>query len=248
MKKLFSFISVFALAATLGFSTVSAQTVATVEKLWSKTTTEMGSTVADTRQGTGIDGKVYLLNKANQSLVAVSAEGQDTICVGPLTVAEGVTAALDATAYALDDAGNLVVEGTFPNTPSHLVLRSADGSVVKDLAITGLARTDFINAVGNVFSAEGGYVFVYGNSADLLIYTIANGELVGEPIQVTGPANGGNNYVIAGDDKVQIVHHRSSQAGWMKVENGTETLIEGMEHTRGCARGYPLVQGKQRCR
>ncbi len=241
MKKLFSFISVFALAATLGFSTVSAQTVATVEKLWSKTTTEMGSTVADTRQGTGIDGKVYLLNKANQSLVAVSAEGQDTICVGPLTVAEGVTAALDATAYALDDAGNLVVEGTFPNTPSHLVLRSADGSVVKDLAITGLARTDFINAVGNVFSAEGGYVFVYGNSADLLIYTIANGELVGEPIQVTGPANGGNNYVIAGDDKVQIVHHRSSQAGWMKVENGTETLIEGMEGFKKSTLGGDII-------
>ena len=242
MKKLFSFISVFALAAILGISTVSAQkTVATVEKLWSKTTTEMGSTVADTRQGTGVDGKVYLLNKANQSLVAVSAEGQDTLCVGPLAVTEGVTAALDGTAYALDDAGNLVVEGTFPNAPSHLVLRKADGSVVKDLAITGLGRTDFINAVGDVFSAEGGYVFVYGNSVDLLVYTIANGELVGEPVQVTGPANGGNNYVIAGDDKVQIVHHRSSQASWMKVENGTETLIEGMEGFKKSTMGGDII-------
>ena len=80
MKKLFSFISVFALAATLGISTVSAQkTVATVEKLWSKTVAEVGATIADTRQGTGVDGKVYLLNKANQSLVAISAEGQDTV-------------------------------------------------------------------------------------------------------------------------------------------------------------------------
>ena len=201
----------------------------------------MGSTVADTRQGTGVDGKVYLLNKANQSLVAVSAEGQDTLCVGPLAVTEGVTAALDGTAYALDDAGNLVVEGTFPNAPSHLVLRKADGSVVKDLAITGLGRTDFINAVGDVFSAEGGYVFVYGNSVDLLVYTIANGELVGEPVQVTGPANGGNNYVIAGDDKVQIVHHRSSQAGWMKVENGTETLIEGMEGFKKSTMGGDII-------
>ena len=242
MKKLFSFISVFALAATLGFSTVSAQkTVATVEKLWSKTVAEVGATIADTRQGTGVDGKVYLLNKTNQSLVAISAEGQDTLCVGPLTVTEGVTAALDGTAYALDDAGNLVVEGTFPNTPSHLVLRKADGSVVKDLAITGLGRTDFINAVGDVFSAEGGYVFVYGNSVDLLVYTIANGELVGEPVQVTGPANGGNNYVIAGDDKVQIVHHRSSQAGWMKVENGTETLIEGMEGFKKSTLGGDII-------
>ena len=242
MKKLFSFISVFALAATLGFSTASAQkTVATVEKLWSKTMTDIGATVGDTRQGTGIDGKVYLLNKANQSLVAISAEGQDTVCVGPLTVAEGVTAKLDGTAYALDDAGNFVMEGTFPNVPSHLVLRKADGSVVKDLAITGLARTDFINATGDVFSAEGGYVFVYGNSANLLVYTIANGELVGEPKEIAGLANGGNNYVLAGDANTQIVHHRTSQAGWMKVENGAETLIEGMEGFKNTTLGGDII-------
>ena len=230
MKKLFSFISVFALAATLGFSTASAQkTVATVEKLWSKTVAEVGATVADTRQGTGFDGKVYLLNKANQSLVAISAEGQDTVCVGPLTVAEGVTAALDGTAYAIDDAGNFVMEGTFPSTPSHIVLRKADGSVVKDLAITGLGRTDYINAVGDVFSAEGGYVFVYGNSANLLVYTIANGELIGEPTTVAVAGVSSGNYVIAGDDKVQIAHHRSS-GSWKKIENGVATAIDMPGH------------------
>ena len=230
MKKLFSFISVFALAAILGFSTVSAQTtVATVEKLWSKTVTEIGATIADTRQGTGFNGTVYLLNKSNQSLVAISAEGQDTVCVGPLTVAEDVTAALDGTAYAMDDAGNFVMEGTFPSTPSHLVLRKADGSVVKDLAITGLARTDFINAVGDVFSAEGGYVFVYGNNANLLVYTIANGELVGDPAEVAVAGVGGGNYVIAGDDKVQIAHHRSS-GSWKTIENGVATAIDMPGH------------------
>lgn len=248
MKKLFSFISVFALAAILGVSSVSAQkTVVTMEKLWSKTIADMGVTAAETRQGVGLDGKVILLSKKDQSLVAISAEGKDTICVGPLTVAEGVTANLDGTAYALDDAGNLVVEGTFPSTPSHLVLRKADGSVVKDLAITGLARTDFINATGDVFSAEGGYVFVYGNSADLLVYTIANGELVGEAKQISGLANGGNNYVLAGDANTQIVHHRTSQAGWMKVENGAETLIEGMEGFKNTTMGGDIftLAGKE---
>ncbi len=230
MKKLFSFISVFALAAILGFSTVSAQTtVATVEKLWSKTVTEIGATIADTRQGTGFNGTVYLLNKSNQSLVAISAEGQDTVCVGPLTVAEGVTAALDGTAYAMDDAGNFVMEGTFPNTPSHLVLRKADGSVVKDLAITGLGRTDYINAVGDVFSAEGGYVFVYGNGANLLVYTIANGELVGDPAEVAVAGVSGGNYVIAGDDKVQIAHHRSS-GSWKQIEGGVATALDMPGH------------------
>ena len=248
MKKLFSFISVFALAAILGVSSVSAQkTVVTMEKLWSKTIADMGVTAAETRQGVGLDGKVILLSKKDQSLVAISAEGKDTICVGPLTVAEGVTANLDGTAYALDDAGNLVVEGTFPSTPSHLVLRKADGSVVKDLAITGLARTDFINATGDVFSAEGGYVFVYGNSADLLVYTIANGELVGEAKRISGLANGSNNYVLAGDANTQIVHHRTSQAGWMKVENGAETLIEGMEGFKNTTMGGDIftLAGKE---
>ena len=230
MKKLFSFISVFALAATLGFSTVSAQkTVATVEKLWSKTTTEMGVTIADTRQGAGWDGKVILLNKSNQSLVAISAEAKDTICVGPLTIAEGVTANLDGTAYALDDAGNFVMVGTFPNVPSHIVLRKADGSVVKDLAITGLARTDQINATGDVFSKEGGYVFVYGNGANLLVYKVAEGALVGEPTTVAVAGVAGGNYVIAGDDKVQIAHHRSS-GSWKKIENGVATALTMSSH------------------
>ena len=230
MKKLFSFISVFALAATLGFSTVSAQkTIATVEKLWSKTTTEMGVTIADTRQGTGWDGKVILLNKSNQSLVTVSAEGKDTLCVGPLTVSEGVTAKLDATAYALDDAGNFVMVGGFNAVPSHIVLRKADGSVVKDLAITGLARTDQINATGDVFSKEGGYVFVYGNSANLLVYKVAEGALAGEPTTVAVAGVGGGNYVIAGDDKVQIAHHRSS-GSWKKIENGVATALTMPSH------------------
>ena len=119
MKKLFSFISVFALAAILGVSSVSAQkTVVTMEKLWSKTLTELGVTITETRQGTGYDGKVYLLNKANQSLVAISATGQDTIVQGPIVIAEGDTAKLDGTAVAMDDAGNFVMEGTFPNIPS----------------------------------------------------------------------------------------------------------------------------------
>lgn len=242
MKKLFSLVLVFALAAILGVSTVSAQkTIAVVEKLWSRTLDDIGATILDTRQGAGRDGKVYLLNKADQSFVAVSETSVDTIFQGPLEVEEGVWANLDGTAYALDDAGNFVMEGTFPNVPSHLVLRKADGSIVKDLAITGLKRTDFINATGDVFSAEGGYVFVYGNSANLLVYTIANGELVGEPKEIVGLANTSNNYVIAGDANTQIVHRRSSEAGWVVIENGVETLIEGMEGFKKTTLGGDII-------
>ena len=239
MKKIFSFISVFALAAILGVSSVSAQkTVVTMEKLWSKTIADMGVTAGETRQGAGADGTIYLLNKTDQSFVAVTAEGKDTICVGPLTVSEGVTAKLDGTAYALDDAGNLVVEGVFAAAPSHLVLRKADGSVVKDLAITGLARTDYINANGDLFSAEGGYVFVYGNKANLLVYKFANGELVGEPITGTVPTTA-EGYVVAGDATTQIAHFRSSD--WVKIENGAATPIANMEGLKKSTLGGDII-------
>ena len=241
MKKLFSIISVFALAAILGISTVSAQkTIVTLEKLWSKTTTEMGVSVTDSRQSAGRDDKVYLLNKANQSFVAISETGQDTIFQGPLTISEGVTANLDGTAFALDDAGNFVMVGAFNAIPSHIILRKADGSVTKDLSIEGIARTDFINVSGDVFSAEGGYVFVYGYSANLLVYQIVAGKLVGvTEIAVPGCING--DYVVMGDVNTQIVHHRTFKSSWTKIENNTETLIEGMEGFKKTTLGGDII-------
>ena len=241
MKKLFSIISVFALAAILGISTVSAQkSIVTLEKLWSKTTTEMGVSVTDSRQSAGRDGKVYLLNKANQSFVAISETGQDTIFQGPLTISEGVTANLDGTAFALDDADNFVMVGAFNAIPSHIILRKADGSVTKDLSIEGIARTDFINVSGDVFSAEGGYVFVYGYSANLLVYQIVAGKLVGvTEIAVPGCING--DYVVMGDVNTQIVHHRTFKSSWTKIENNTETLIEGMEGFKKTTLGGDII-------
>ena len=242
MKKLFSIISLFALTAILGISTVSAQkTIITLEKLWSKTTTEMGVSVTDSRQSAGRDGKVYLLNKANQSFVAISETGQDTIFQGPLTISEGVTANLDGTAFALDDAGNFVMVGAFNAIPSHIILRKADGSVTKDLSIEGIARTDFINVSGDVFSAEGGYVFVYGFSSNLLVYQIVAGKLVGvTEIAVPGCING--DYVVMGDVNTQIVHHRMAYIhSWMKIEDNTETPIEGMEGFKPTTMGGDII-------
>ena len=140
MKKLFSIISVFALAAILGISTVSAQkSIVTLEKLWSKTTTEMGVSVTDSRQSAGRDGKVYLLNKANQSFVAISETGQDTIFQGPLTISEGVTANLDGTAFALDDAGNFVMVGAFTSFFARLMVLSQKTSPLKVLLVPTLS-------------------------------------------------------------------------------------------------------------
>ena len=151
MKKRLFFLTAALLMAVVSF----AQPRATVEKLWSRTVADIGSTKADSRQAAGFDGTIYVLNKNNHSLVGVTETQKDSI----IKTTDGITA-LDGTAFAIDDAGNFVVEGTFPSTPSHLYIRKADGSEDHDYAITGLARTDYVNAVGDIFSAEGGYVFV----------------------------------------------------------------------------------------
>ena len=216
------------------------KTVATVEKLWSRTLADIGATTADSRQGAGYNGVIYVLNKANHSLVAITENKKDTIVNG--NIINGTdTIALDGTAYALDDAGNFVMEGTFPSKPSHLVVRKADGSEVHDLAIEGLARTDFINATGDVFSEEGGYVFVYGNSASgLLVYKIAKGAIVNTTTVNVAGASGGN-YVIAGNDTKQIAHHRTSENGWVLIDNGVATTIENMEGFKKTTLGGDII-------
>lgn len=258
------------------------KTVTTVEKLWSRTVADIGSTLAESRQGAGYNGAVYVLNKANHSLVAITETAKDTIINGNIFVRtdtipngtmtitkrdsalveevwqftydtaysdkiEDVYIKLDGTAYALDDAGNFVMEGTFPSTPSHLVISKADGSDVKDLAITGLTRTDFLNAVGDVFSAEGGYVFLYGNGASgILVYKIVNGAIADtKTVAVAGV--GGGNYVIDGNDTMQIVHHRTSEAGWVKIVNGEATTITGMEGFKNTTLGGDIItlKGKE---
>ena len=216
------------------------KTVATVEKLWSKTVAEIGVTAADSRQGAGYNGAIYILNKANHSLVAITENAKDTIINGNIVVGTD-TIKLDGTAYALDDAGNFVMEGTFPNKPSHLVVRKADGSEVDDLAIEGLARTDFINATGDVFSEDGGHVFVYGNSATgLLVYKIAKGAIVNTTTVSVAGASGGN-YVIAGNDTKQIAHHRTSENGWVLIDNGVATTIENMEGFKKTTLGGDII-------
>ena len=108
------------------------------------------------------------------------------------------------------------------------------------MAIEGLARTDFINATGDVFSEDGGYVFVYGNGANLLVYKIANGAIVSTTtVNVAGA--GGGNYVIAGDDNTQIAHHRTTEKGWVLMKENAATVIENMEGFKYTTLGGDII-------
>ena len=212
------------------------KTIATVEKLWSGE--PLGWAVADSRQWTGYGEYVYWESKANHTIYGTKdGVNVDTIYTN---------AAIDGTAFCVDGAGNFIVEGVFPSTPSHLFLLKRDTTAHVDLTIAGLGRTDIITATGDVFSEEGGYVFVYGNSKNLLVYTIKNAAAANQEVSVKEIAivgSGNQNFVVAGDTLVQYVQRRSSgQAGYYLYENGVDKgAIEGMVGYKASTLGGAIV-------
>ena len=219
MKKLFSFISVFALAATLGISTVSAQkTIITAEKLWSNPIANM-TAVAEARQGTGYNGVVYVADKASHSVLAYSkVDGnvvQDTVITNP---------AIINTAIAVDDAGNIVLAesaagGNWYDAPVQLLLVDVATKTLDTLAITAAGRTDFISAVGNVKSAEGGYVYLYSNSAKAQAIHIVNGIVESSAVlESSAAAASGGQVVYFGTPSAYVAQVRASALQFVGVE------------------------------
>ncbi len=213
------------------------KTVATVEKLWSGE--PLGWTAADSRQWTGFGEYVYWESKANHAIVGT----KDGVKVDTIIVND----AIDGTAFCVDGAGNFVVEGTFPSTPSHIFLVKHDASAFVDIPVTGLGRTDIATATGDVFSADGGVVFLYGNAVNLLAVAIKNAGAENQEVKVKEiaiPGSNVQNFVVAGDTLVQYVMRRSAgQTGFDKYENGVNLgSIEGMTGYKQTTLGGAMVE------
>lgn len=233
MKKVYSLLLASLLTMSMFAQT---KTIATVEKLWSGE--PLGWTTADTRQWAGFGEYVYWESKANHTIYGT----HDGVTVDTIYTND----AIDGTAFCLDEAGNFIVEGVFPNTPSHVFLLKHDTTAHVDIPITGLARTDIVTATGDVFSPEGGFVFLYGNSANLLVLAIKNAATANQEVIVKEIAIAGSNvqnYVIAGDTAVQYVQRRSSgQTGFDKYENGVNVgTIAGMTGYKGSTLSGAMV-------
>ena len=216
MKKLFSFISVFVLATILGISTVSAQkTIITAEKLWSNPITNM-TAVGDARQGTGYGGVVYVADKGSHSVLAYSLVDnkvvQDTVITDPAIV---------NTAIAVDDAGNIILSasaagGNWFDAPIHLLLVDPATKTLDTLAVTTAGRADFLSAVGNVKSAEGGYVYVYANSNKAQAIHVVNGAVESSAtIESSAAASSGGQVVYFGTPEAYLAQVRGSALQWV---------------------------------
>ncbi len=130
----------------------------------------------DMRFGTGYDGKVYTVDKANKQLVVVSPDGVNTVDLSAYAPGTGIT---------VDQAGNILVNTSFPNAASgtDYLIVPADGSAVKELKLTypdGItaARIDQIGrVVGDLLSEEGGAWYLTPNGSKVVgLAYVANGE------------------------------------------------------------------------
>ena len=226
MKKLFSFISVFVLATILGVSSVSAQkTTLTVEKLWS--ITEPGGGAA--RQGFGMDGALYY-HKNGEGVYKVTAAD-----AAPELVISKEATGIGSHSVAKDDAGNLVVFGSagFPSgATSELFIYvqkkgEATGAQVACPTLEGFNRTDFIAAAGDVFSAEGGHLYLINNDGKAAFdITIVNGATAtATPIAGMTLAASQNAIMDVHDG---IYHYASAGSGVYSFDGTTATKVDGL--------------------
>ena len=143
---------------------------------WKHDLTSYGT--ADTRFGTGVNGKIYFANKTANVVSVVDADGESVY-------ATGVCAGLAITS---DDAGNLLVNSADAGWPgatcgSKFVIIKTDGTQVpleivypEDVEV---ARIDQLGRIaGDMTSAEGAYLYMTPNGGTVFTVKIAECEQV----------------------------------------------------------------------
>lgn len=143
----------------------------TVEKVWENTNVP-GSAAG--YQAVGWDGKIYMQNKT-EGKIKVYNNGTDAA----VDYADSNTSGQQ---IAVDEAGNLIVFNAYFATATPSAIQ-----IYKNGSTTGTAisftlphpeRCDFISASGDIYSAEGGYVYFYCQNKNAVNRVkITNGEL-----------------------------------------------------------------------
>lgn len=151
--------------------------------------TEDIPTSAGARSATGFQGKLWTNDKDAKQLIYWDEEGKHVV-----TGAEGASLAGSGTAITFDNAGNLIMNGGFPNAASSTTFQilPAGGDALIDLNVTlpeGVAagRMDIMGrAIGNVMSEDGGafYIIPTGGTKIAKVF-VANGAQVAEKTEAS---------------------------------------------------------------
>ena len=188
-----------------------------VEKVWENT--NVPSSTGNGYQAVGWDGTIYMQDAGNKKIVTY-ANAEDT---GTDYATEGGA----GQQIAVDEAGNLIVfNATFyaanPNAILIYKKGSTEGKAVS-FTLPQPGRCDFFTASGDIYSAEGGYVYFYcQNKTVVNRLKIANGAAAETDITVDVVGNditagGSQNHVMVDIFGNLAAHCRSNAVSWINV-------------------------------
>ena len=189
----------------------------TVEKVWENT--NVPSATGNGFQAVGWDGTIYMQDAGNKKIVTY-ANAEDA---GTDYATEGGA----GQQIAVDEAGNLIVFNAYfaTGTPNAILIYkkgSTEGKAVS-FTLTQPGRCDFFTASGDIYSAEGGYVYFYcQNTTVVNRLKIANGaaaeadvtvDVVGKDIT----KGNSQNHVMVDIFGNLAAHSRSNAVSWINV-------------------------------
>lgn len=132
-----------------------------ITKVW-ENIAEEGSSTNNGYQGAGWDGKIYVKDRYGDKILVYSETGSS-----PYVEFGGSYEGLAGDqAITMDDAGNMIIRSGstfFYDAPSQISIFKKGETTYKTIGFTlpEAGRCDFISASGDLFSAEGGYVYFY---------------------------------------------------------------------------------------
>lgn len=188
----------------------------TIEKLWENA--QVPAATGDGYQAVGWDGKIYMQNKT-VGKIQVFSNGTDA-AVDYATSGTGQQ-------IAIDEAGNLIVFNAYfaTSTPNNILIYakgSTEGKAVS-FTLSNPGQCHFFTASGDIYSAEGGYVYFYcQNTTVVNRVKITNGAATAANITVDvvgGSIYNGNtqNHVMVDIFGNLVTHARSNAINSINV-------------------------------
>ena len=178
-----------------------------VEKVWENV--NVPEKTANGYQAVGWDGVIYMQDAGNSKIKTITAEG----------ITEYATSGTGQQ-IAIDEAGNLIVFNAYfaTATPGAIKIFQKGSTVAKDITFTLLyaEQCHFFSASGDIFSAEGGYVYFYCKDQKYVNRVkITNGAATAADVivdAVGGAITAGNtqNHVMVDIWGNLVVHSRSN--------------------------------------
>ena len=188
----------------------------TITKVWENT--NVPASTANGYQAVGWDGKIYMQNKTAGKIITYSS-AEDT---GTDYATSG-----SGQQIAVDEAGNLIVfNATFATSnPANILIYKKGSTTGTEVSFTlqQAEQCHFFSASGDIYSAEGGYVYFYCKTKTVVNrLKITNGaataadvttDIVGGSIY----AGGTQNHVMVDIFGNLVTHARSNSVNWINV-------------------------------